>query len=100
MQARPCLCQAFSGSELYEKVRHSDRISQNDLFTPRLSLLNFPPLTPVTLSTIPSWHRWRWVAPKSHSAGRPPVGGFQHNDRVEAYQSALMMFQHCTFSSR
>lgn len=71
LQARLCLCQVFSGSEQHEKVRHSNRISQYDLFTPRLSLLHCPPLTPVRPPpSIPSWHRWRWVAPKSHSARR------------------------------
>lgn len=31
-------CQVFSGSEQNEKVRHSNRISQCDLFTPRFPL--------------------------------------------------------------
>lgn len=39
LQARLCLCQVFSGSKQYEKVRHTNRISQYDLSTPRLSLL-------------------------------------------------------------
>ena len=75
-RARLCLCQVFSGSERFEKVRHSNRISHHDLFTPRLSLIHGPPLTPVIPPypspppPSPSWHRWRWVAPKSRSA--PP----------------------------
>lgn len=34
-----CLCQLFSGSKRYEKVGHSNRISQCDLSTPRLAIL-------------------------------------------------------------
>lgn len=62
LQAWLCLCQVFSGSEQYEKVRHSNRISQYDLFTPRLSLLHCPPLTPVIPPPFPpgtvgaGWH--------------------------------------------
>lgn len=62
------LCQVFSGSKQHEKVRHTNRISQYDLSTPRLSLLpDCPP-------PIPSWHRWRWVAPKSRRVGLQQPG--------------------------
>ncbi len=58
LQVWLCLCQVFPGSEQYEKVRHSNRISLYDLFTPRLSLsstaLPSPPFPPGTVGA--GWH--------------------------------------------
>lgn len=86
LQARLCLCQVSSGSKQYEKVRHTNRISQYDLSTPRLSLLpRCPP--PTHTHSIPSWHCWRWVAPKSHSVRR--VGLQQPGPRLTCFNNFL-----------
>lgn len=74
LQAGLCLCQVFSGSEQYEKVRHSDRISQNDLFTPRLSLLDCPPLTLVNSPPPPPPHTHSLLAPLALGGTQEPLG--------------------------
>lgn len=97
LQARLRLCRLFAGSERFEKVRHSDSISSNDLFTPLFSFLCFPSFTlAITPSpSIPSWHCRHRVAPKSYSG----QGWWGWGGRVTATSSQFLGSHVLTISS-